>query len=164
MNLAASAKRNGVGRVTAYRCLRAGLLPAPAHTVGRLILVEDPSVAAGPRSRAAVHARLSSADQKVDLDRQAARLAAWAAAEQIPIDNVVTEFGSASNGRCRKLLAQSRELVVVDAGEADDDLMRDMTEILSSLLARRHGKRTAANRASPAVDAAAAAAADGEVE
>jgi predicted site-specific integrase-resolvase len=57
MNLAAWAKRNGVARVTAYRWFRAGLLPVPARKVGRLILVDDPSVPAGPRSRTAVYAR-----------------------------------------------------------------------------------------------------------
>jgi hypothetical protein len=50
MNLAAWAERNGVARVTAYRWFRAGLLPVSARRVGRLILVDDPSVPAGPRA------------------------------------------------------------------------------------------------------------------
>ena len=36
---------------------------------------------------------------------------------------------------------QGRELVVVDAGEVDDDLVRDMTEILTGMCARLYGKR-----------------------
>ena len=56
MNLAVWAERNGVARVTAYRWFRGGLLPVPARKVGRLILVDDPSVPAGPRSRTAVYA------------------------------------------------------------------------------------------------------------
>ncbi|MGB1224061.1 MAG: recombinase family protein, partial [Mycobacterium sp.] len=98
MNLAAWAERNGVARVTAYRWFRAGLLPVPAQRVGRLILVDGLSVAAGPGSRTAVYARVSSADQKADLDRQVARVTAWATTQKIPVDKVVVEVGSALNG------------------------------------------------------------------
>lgn len=134
-----------------------------------------------------MYARVSSADQKADLDRQVARVTAWATAEQIPVDKVVTEVGSALNGHRRKFLAllgdptvsrivvehrdrfcrfgseyveaalaaQGRELVVVDSAEVDDDLVRDMTEILTSMCARLYGKRAAQNRAKRALAAAA---------
>ncbi|MGB0878215.1 MAG: IS607 family transposase [Mycobacterium sp.] len=187
MNLAAWAERNGVARVTAYRWFRAGLLPVPAQRVGRLILVDGLSVAAGPGSRTAVYARVSSADQKADLDRQVARVTAWATTQKIPVDKVVVEVGSALNGHRRKFLAllrdpsvmrivvehrdrfcrfgseyvqaalaaQGRDLVVVDNSEVDDDLVRDVTEILTSMCARLYGKRAAANRAKRALAAAA---------
>ena len=190
MNLATWAERNGVARVTAYRWFRAGLLPVPARKVGRLILVDDPLGKTG-QGRTAVYARVSSADQKTDLDRQVARVTTRATTQQIPVDKVVTEVGSALNGHRRKFLAllrdpsvtrivvehrdrfcrfgseyvqgalaaQGRELVVVDTAEVDDDLVRDMTEILTSMCARLYGKRAAANRARRAVDAAVA---DGE--
>jgi predicted site-specific integrase-resolvase len=54
------------------------------------------------------------------------------------------------------LAAQGRELVVVDWAEVDDDLVRDMTEILTSMCARLCGKRGAQNRAKRAVAAVAA--------
>jgi predicted site-specific integrase-resolvase len=41
----------------------------------------------------------------------------------------------------------------VDPSEADDDQVRDVTEILTSLCARRYGRRAAANRARRAVRA-----------
>jgi predicted site-specific integrase-resolvase len=95
------------------------------------------------------------------------------------VDRVVTEVGSALNGRRKKFLAllkdpavetivvehrdrfarfaveyieaalsaQGRRLVVVDTAEVDDDLVRDMTEILTSFCARLYGRRAAANRA-----------------
>lgn len=53
------------------------------------------------------------------------------------------------------LAAQGRELVVVDSAEVDDDLVWDMTEILTSMCARLYGKRAAQNRAKRAVAAAA---------
>jgi predicted site-specific integrase-resolvase len=187
MNLAAWAERDGVARVTAYRWFRAGLLPVPAQRVGRLILVDEPTGKAGVCGRTVVYARVSSADQKADLDRQVARVTAWAAAEQISVDKVVVEVGSALNGHRRKFLAllpdpsvhrivvehrdrfcrfgseyvqaalaaRGRELVIVDSAEVDDDLVRDMTEILTSMCARLCGKRAGENRARRALAAAA---------
>jgi predicted site-specific integrase-resolvase len=52
------------------------------------------------------------------------------------------------------LSAQGRRLLVVDRAEVDDDLVRDMTEILMSLCARRYGRRAGADRARRAVEAA----------
>ncbi|MBM0240530.1 IS607 family transposase, partial [Micromonospora sp. ATA32] len=54
------------------------------------------------------------------------------------------------------LAAQGRRLLVVDPAVVDDDLVRDVTEILTSLCARLYGRRAAANRASRAVAAATA--------
>ncbi len=45
------------------------------------------------------------------------------------------------------LSAQGRQLRVVDPVEVDDDLGRDVTEILTSLCARLYGRRAAKNRA-----------------
>jgi predicted site-specific integrase-resolvase len=185
MNLAAWAERNGVAQVTAYRWFHSGRLPVPAQRVGGLILVSDAAEPVQHR-RTAVYARVSSADQKADLNRQVARVTAWATAQQMPVDKVVVEVGSALNGHRRKFLAllrdptvsrivvehrdrfcrfgseyveaalaaQGRELVVVDSAEVDDDLVRDMTEILTSACARLYGKRAAANRAKRAITAA----------
>ena len=82
MNLAVWAERNGVARVTAYRWFRAGLLPVPAQRVDRLILVDEAAGSAGPQGCTAVYARVSSADQRTDLDRQVARVTAWARASR----------------------------------------------------------------------------------
>ncbi len=182
MNLKQWAEREGVHHVTAYRWFREGKLPVPARRVGRLILVE-PDAAERPAGLAAVYARVSSADQKPDLDRQVARVTAWATGRGLPVDRVVTEVGSALNGHGRKFLAllrdpgvstivvehrdrfarfgaeyveaalaaNGRELLVVDPAEVDDDLVRDMTEILTSMCARLYGRRAAANRAQRAV-------------
>jgi predicted site-specific integrase-resolvase len=55
------------------------------------------------------------------------------------------------------LAGRGREVVVVDSAEVDDDPVRDMTKILTSMWTRLDGKRAAANRARRAVDAAAGA-------
>ena len=49
------------------------------------------------------------------------------------------------------LEADGRRLLVVDPAEVDEDLVRDVTEILTSLCARLYGKRAATNRAARAV-------------
>lgn len=45
------------------------------------------------------------------------------------------------------LNAAGRRLIVVDKSELDDDLVRDMTEVLTSFCARLYGRRGAKQRA-----------------
>ncbi|WP_018142368.1 IS607 family transposase [Alloscardovia criceti] len=52
------------------------------------------------------------------------------------------------------LQAQGRRIIVVDGNEVEDDLVRDMTEVLTSFCARLYGKRSAKNRALKALKAA----------
>ena len=186
MNLAEWAETQHIHPQTAYRWFRAGKLPVPAERVGGLILVGDLS---GDDARLSgttvVYARVSSADQKADLDQQVARVTAWATSNGYSVDQVVTEVGSALNGKRRKFLrllrnpavttiivehrdrsarfgaeyvagaldARGRRMVVVDDGEVDDDLVRDMTELMTSLCARLDGRRSAAHRAARAIEA-----------
>ena len=51
------------------------------------------------------------------------------------------------------LKAQGRRVVVVDDTEQDDDLVRDMTEALTSFCARLYGRRGAKHRAEKALEA-----------
>jgi putative resolvase len=50
------------------------------------------------------------------------------------------------------LAAQGRRLVVADPGETAD-VVRDMMEVLTSMCARRYGRRGAPNRAMGAITA-----------
>ena len=52
------------------------------------------------------------------------------------------------------LAAHGRRLVVLDDGEVDDDLVRDMVEVLTSFCARLYGRRSARNRALKAIGCA----------
>lgn len=54
------------------------------------------------------------------------------------------------------LSTSGRRLVVLDDGEVEDDLVRDMVEVLTSFCARLYGRRSAKNRARKALEAAAA--------
>ena len=133
-----------------------------------------------PAGRTVGYARVSSAQQKPHLENQANRLWAYAGQNGITLDGVVSEIASGLNDRRPKLLADStadtvivehRErlarfgvgmveamlqarggsLIVIDDAEAPDDLVRDMTEILTCFCARLYGKRSAANRAKRAL-------------
>jgi predicted site-specific integrase-resolvase len=55
------------------------------------------------------------------------------------------------------LAVQDRELVAVDSAEVDDDLVRYITEILTSMCARLYGKLATANHVRRAIDPAAGA-------
>jgi len=51
------------------------------------------------------------------------------------------------------LAASGRRLLVVDPGEVDEDLVPEVTEILTSQCARRYGRPAAASRAARALAA-----------
>ncbi|GGM57915.1 hypothetical protein GCM10011608_48560 [Micromonospora sonchi] len=52
------------------------------------------------------------------------------------------------------LSAQGRRLLVVDPAGVDDDLVRDVCEVLMSLCARLYGRSAAADRVCRVVEAA----------
>ncbi|MGA3487376.1 IS607 family transposase [Micromonosporaceae bacterium DT55] len=175
MNLKEWAAATGISYATARRRYESGTLPVPTYRLGRLIMVGEPVTGAATTAagQTVVYARVSSAEQRADLDRQVARVTVWATGQRLPVDRVVTEVGSALNGRRKKFLAllrdpavstivvehrdrfvrfgaeyveaalaaQGRRLLVVDPAEVDDDLVRDVTEILTSLCARLYGRR-----------------------
>ena len=184
MNLTDWARLQGLHPQTAYRWFREGKLPVPAVRVNsRSVLVAPDAALAPARGGLGLYARVSSHDQRGDLDRQVARLTGWAAQAGASVVRVEAEVGSGVNGaraKIRRLLADpnvqavvvehrdrlgrmntelveaalsayGRRLVVLDPGEVDDDLVRDMTEVLTSFCARLYGHRSARNRAEKAV-------------
>jgi putative resolvase len=150
-----------------------------------VILVDDPGMVARGKGggSAGLYARVSSHDQRADLDRQVARLSERAAEAGMRVERVEAEVGPGTSGarsKVRRLLsdpkvatvvvehrdrlgrtntelveaalsAQGRGVVVLDPGEVDDDLVRDMTEVLTSFCARLYGRRSAKNRAEKAL-------------
>jgi putative resolvase len=133
-----------------------------------------------------VYARVSSADQREDLDRQVGRAFEWATQQGCCPDEVVKEIGSGLNGNRRGLrrlvsdhtvsmiVVEHRErlcrfgfeyveaalagrgarILVMDEGELEDDLVRDVAEVMTSLCARLYGRRSAGRRAERALAAA----------
>ncbi|MDX3243421.1 IS607 family transposase [Streptomyces sp. ME18-1-4] len=182
MKLSEWAARNGVHYQTAWTWAKEGRMPVAAvQTPSGTWLVEESAPEVNGRTVA--YCRVSSGDQKADLDRQVSRVVQGATALGLPVAEIVTEIGSGLHGRGRKLRrllsnpdasvivvehrdrlarfgveyldavlsASGRRLVVLDPAETADDLVRDITEVLTSLCVRLYGRRAAKNRAARAV-------------
>jgi putative resolvase len=137
MNLTEWARAQGVAPRTAYRWFREGTLPVPAERVGpRTILVNieantSPSVIGG----VGLYARVSSHDQKADLERQAARLSQWAAKTGHRVVRIESEIASGMNGgrtKAKRLLADPKVATVVV--EHKDRLGRMNVELVEAAL------------------------------
>ena len=96
MKLSDWARKQGISYRTAWRWFREGKLPVEAvQTSTGTILIKE--VAQYPL-QVAIYARVSSSDQKNDLDRQISRLVIFANSKKWLISETVLEIGSALNG------------------------------------------------------------------
>lgn len=167
----------------ALNWFHAGTLPVSARQLATGTILVEPST---PQSgRTVAYCRVSSADQRDDLDRQAGRVATECGRRGIPLDSTVTEVGSGVNGNRPKLhrvlsdptvtllvvehrdrlarfgvehleaalSANGRSVLVLETTEVNDDLVRDVTEVLTSMCARLYGRRSARKRADAAIKA-----------
>lgn len=124
-----------MNRHTAYRWFREGTLPVPAERVGRLILVKTAASASAAAAGVVLYARVSSHDRRSDLDRQVARLTAWATERDLGVGQVVCEVGSGLNGKrpkLRRILSDPDARVIVV--EHRDRLARFGVEHLEAAL------------------------------
>jgi len=181
MKLSEWARSQGIKYQTAFIWFKKGKLPVPAYqTKTRTIIVTQVQSAQG---QTVAYIRVSSHDQKSDIEQQVARITIWGTENGYAIHQVVTEIGSGVNGHRPKLMrlladskytviivehrdrlmrfgseyvesalaAQGRKLVVVDPSEFNNDLVEDMTAVLTSFCARLYGKRSARNKAKKAL-------------
>ena len=165
-------------------------MPVPfERTATGAVIVHDPkyenATPATTGGRTVCYVRISSADQKNDLQRQGDRLKAFAFSMGVDAPEVVTEVGSGVDDKRRKLnrlLADStvttiivehrdrlarmnvglvesaleasgRRLIVVDDAERGDDLLQDMTAVLTLFCARLYDRKSAKHRAQQALEA-----------
>ena len=102
IKLSTWAKAHDVSKLTAWRRATAGLIPGAVQQ-GTMwyVGVEDER----PEPVTVAYARVSSHEQKPDLDRQVARIAEWAAENSVRVDRFVREVGSGMNGKRKGLSA-----------------------------------------------------------
>ncbi|ADG06793.1 MULTISPECIES: IS607 family transposase [Kyrpidia] len=135
MKLSDWARQQGISYMTAWRWWKDGKLPVPARqTESGTILVDVPP--SRKDGRTVVYARVSSHDQRSDLDRQVSRITQWATERDLVVDEVVTEVGSGMNGKrpkLRRILADARVTTIIV--EHRDRLARFGVEYLESALA-----------------------------
>jgi putative resolvase len=140
MKLTEWSKQQGITYRTAWQWFKDGKLPVPAiKTPSGTILVrsEEASFSVG----VTLYCRVSSSDQKNDLDRQISRLALYAQSQGLLVSQIITEVGSGLNGRRSKLLKILKdEKVRVILVEHKDRLTRFGYEYIESALAAQ-GRR-----------------------
>ena len=102
MRLSVYAKKMGVTYKTAFRWWKAGRLDAYQMDTGTIIVREPATVQ--EVTTVALYARVSSADQKEDLDRQMQRLKDYAASHGYQVSKMVSELASGLNDKRPKLM------------------------------------------------------------
>ncbi|VVM08187.1 hypothetical protein MAMC_02007 [Methylacidimicrobium cyclopophantes] len=112
---------------------KAGKLPVPAEQLATgTVIVHAEKHPQG----AVLYVRVSSNDQKADLDRQLARLTEFAITQGLSITDAVKEVGSGLNGRRRGLMRLLRDPAVrTIVVEHRDRLMRFGCEYVETALA-----------------------------
>jgi putative resolvase len=141
MRLRDWAQQQGIHYQTAWKWFRDGKLPVPAvQTPSGTILVQ-PDTGSRPGGGLGLYARVSSHDQRADLDRQVARLTQWATTAGVPLARVEAEVASGMTGRrakLRRLLSDPAVTTVVVTHR--DRLARMNSELVEAALAA-HGRR-----------------------
>ena len=84
MKLADWARKSGISYTTAWRWVKDDLMPVPWRQTASGTILVDESVDEQPRA-VALYARVSSHDQRNDLDRQLARLSQYAAEQNLHV-------------------------------------------------------------------------------
>ncbi|MBA7673905.1 hypothetical protein ES703_82112 [subsurface metagenome] len=137
MKLSTWAKKQGISYKTAWRLWANKQLPVSAEQLatGTIIVKEPESAYETAPSSVVLYARVSSSDQKQDLDRQLLRLVEYATSQGFQVKRVIKEVGSGLNGKRTKLLSILRDsnirTIVI---EHKDRLVRFGFEYIETLL------------------------------
>lgn len=168
MKVSEYAKHNSISKMTVYRMVKQGLLPHKVLPTGTIVILDD--VKSKP-DYTVVYARVSSSQNKKNLDTQASRCTSFCNAKGWGTKEVIKECASGLNDArpklCRLLanpkvtrivvehkdrltrfgfnyisILSNAEVVVIN--EVDDDkadLMQDFISLVTSFCARLYGKR-----------------------
>ena len=104
MKLSSYAKRIGISYNSAWRMWKRGQIPGYQLPTGTVI-IDPPELRSTPVRTVAVYARVSSSENKDNLERQAERLISWCNAQGWGVSKVVKECGSGINDQRPKFLA-----------------------------------------------------------
>lgn len=133
MKLSQYAKEQGISYSTALRWWKAGQIKGYQAASGTIIVQAEP--AASHMQKVVIYARVSSAEQKANLERQAERLMQYCEARGYQVAQIVKEVASGVNDSRPKLLSLLKDphiaLIVV---EHRDRLTRFGFRYLETLL------------------------------
>lgn len=171
MRLSEYAKEIGVCYMTAYRWYKEGKIPEAYTTPTGKVHVKEVGKEGNGAKKTVVYCRVSSSQNKANLETQAERVSAYCAAKGWAVSEVVKEVGSGLDdtrkGLIRVLSDPSVSRIVVEhkdrltrfgfnyiktmfpgeievineAKEDRDDLMGDFVAIITSFCSRLYGLR-----------------------
>ncbi|MBA3920751.1 MAG: IS607 family transposase [Nostocaceae cyanobacterium] len=141
MKLSDYAKHLGIAYQTAWKHYKNGLIPYPTRQLpsGSVIVDFDPRKESGQKTfnKAAIYTRVSSGENRKNLDTQAERLCNYSSAKGYQIVHVVKEVGSGLNDHRKKLeillKLSDYDILIV---EHKDRLCRFGTNYMELLLSR----------------------------
>ena len=164
------AKNHGVCYQTAWRWFKKGKIPNAEFTPTGKVIVREPDEKPVP-TKTVVYCRVSSSQNKDNLETQAERVSAFCNAKGWVIGDIIKEVGSGLNDTRKGLmkvlsdptvarivvehkdrltrfgfnyiqaLFQGEIVVINEAKEDRDDLMGDFVAIVTSFCARLYGLR-----------------------
>jgi predicted site-specific integrase-resolvase len=105
MKLSQYAKHQGISYRTALRWWRAGQIKGYQAATGTIIVTEGEKPALPSSEKVAIYARVSSAEHKANLERQAEHLVQYCEARGYQVTQVVKEIASGVNDSRPKLLS-----------------------------------------------------------
>ena len=168
MKISQYAKENSITYMTAYRMVKSGKLPSKTLPSGTIVIIEG----AEQRPEYTVcYSRVSSSQNKVNLETQSKRVQDFCAAKGWVVKEVVEECASGlndqrpklqkvlTNGKVTRIVVEHKdrltrfgfnyitsiwggEVVVINEVETDkEDLMQDFVSLVTSFCARLYGQR-----------------------
>lgn len=170
MKLSEYARRNSISYQTAWHHFKEGLIPNARQLPSGTVVVDDVKESTKPEYTI-VYARVSSSENRSNLDTQAERLSQYCTAKGWTVNEVVKECASGLNDNRPKLskilterkatrlviehkyrltrfgfnyiklLLNDCDIVVVNECETDQDLFEDFVSLVTSFCARIYGKR-----------------------
>ncbi len=106
MKLIDYARLQGISYRTAWRWYKAGKIAGQQMDTGTILVTEPVGVREAPATaKVAVYTRVSSSENKANLDSQAERLVAYCRVRGYQVSRVVKEIGSGVNDNRPKFLA-----------------------------------------------------------
>lgn len=170
MKLSEYARRNSISYQTAWHHFKEGLIPNARQLPSGTVVVDEVKEYTKPEYTI-VYARVSSSENRSNLDTQAERLSQYCTAKGWTVNEVVKECASGLNDNRPKLskilterkatrlviehqdrltrfgfnyiklLLNDCDIVVVNECETDQDLFEDFVSLVTSFCARIYGKR-----------------------
>ncbi len=152
MKLSSYAKPIGISYNTAWRLWKRGQIPGYQLPTGTVI-IDPPELRSTPERTVAVYARVSSSENRKNLDTQAERLTSWCNAQGWSVAKVVKECGSGLNDQRPKFLALLADPTIGQiVGEQKDRASRFGVAYIHTLLAIQGQELVVVNTADTAED------------